>query len=78
MAEIAQRRRPDKERSLEIAFEKARSILERETTPAYASQALELPPDLKARIKTIRDPEKRIRAIVEFKMSARAQLSDRD
>jgi hypothetical protein len=78
IAEIAQQRKRDAERSLEIAFEKARSILERQTTPAHATQALELPPDLKARIKAIRDPEKRIRAIVEFKMSAKTQLTDRD
>jgi hypothetical protein len=78
IAEIAQQRRRETELSLEIAFKKARSILERQTTPAYAAQALELPPDLKARIMAIRDPEKRIRAIVEFKMSAKTQLTGRD
>jgi hypothetical protein len=53
-------------------------MLERETEPAHAIQTLELSPDLKARIKAIRDPEERIRAIVEFKMSAKRQSSDRE
>jgi hypothetical protein len=78
MADIAQRRRRDAERSLEIAFEKARPILERETASPHLIQELELPRDLKARIKAIRDPEARIRAIVEFKLSAKKQSSDRD
>jgi len=78
MAEIAQRRKRDMERSLEIVFERARSIIERETTSAHAIHALELPPDLKARIKAIRDPEKRIRAIVDFKMSAKTRWSDHE
>ncbi|HXZ97848.1 MAG TPA: hypothetical protein VED24_00615 [Candidatus Acidoferrum sp.] len=78
MAEVAQRRKRDMERSLETEFERARSIIERETTPAHAIQALELPPDLKARIKAIRDPEKRIRAIVEFKMSTKKRSSDHE
>jgi hypothetical protein len=78
MAEIAQRRRRDTERSLETAFEKARPILEKETASAHPMQTMELPPDLKARIKAIRDPEQRIRAIVEFKLSAKKQLSDRE
>jgi hypothetical protein len=34
-----------------------------------------LPADLKTRIAAMRDPEERIRAIVEFKLSVRTQSS---
>jgi hypothetical protein len=78
MAEIAQRRRLDIERSLETAFEKARLVLERETTSARPIRASELPADLEARVRAMPDPEQRIRAIVEFKLSTKTQASHHD
>ena len=74
IAEIAHRRRLDAERSLESVFEKAKPILERKPEPAYLVQA-ELPADLKTRIAAMPDPEERIRAIVEFKLSVRSRSS---
>ena len=75
IAEIAHRRRLDAERSLESVFEKAKPILERKPEPAYLVQALELPAELKARVAAMSDPEQRIRAIVEYKLSTRTQSS---
>jgi hypothetical protein len=75
IAEIAHRRRLDAERSLEGVFEKAKPILERNPQPAYLVQALELPAELKARVAAMSDPEERIRAIVEFKLSVRSRSS---
>jgi hypothetical protein len=78
IAEIAQRRRLDMERSLETAFEKVRLILERETTSARPIQTSELPADLEARVRAMPDPEQRIRAIVEFKLSIKTQAGHHD
>ena len=75
IAEIAHRRRLDAERSLESVFEKAKPILERKSEPAYLVQALELPAELKALVAAMSDPEQRIRAIVEYKLSTRTQSS---
>ena len=75
IAEIAHRRRLDAERSLESVFEKAKPIVDRKPEPAYLVQALELPADLKTRIAAMPDPEERIRAIVEYKLSTRTQSS---
>jgi len=75
IAEIAHRRRLDAERSLESVFEKAKPILERKPEPAYLVQALELPAELKTRIAAMPDPEQRIRAIVEYKLSVRSRSS---
>ena len=75
IAEIAHRRRLDTERSLESVFEKAKPILRREPEAAHPVEAFELPADLKTRIAAMRDPEERIRAIVEFKLSVRTQSS---
>jgi hypothetical protein len=75
IAEIAHRRRLDAERSLESVFEKAKPILERKPEPAYLVQALELPAELKTRIAAMPDPEERIRAIVEYKLSVRSRSS---
>jgi hypothetical protein len=75
IAEIAHRRRLDAERSLESVFEKAKPILERKPEPAYLVQALELPAELKARVAAMSDPEQRMRAIVEYKLSVRSQSS---
>ena len=78
IAEIVQRRKLDTERSLETAFEKARPILERETASARPIQTAELPADLEARVRAMPDPEQRIRAIVEFKLSHRTESSHHD
>jgi hypothetical protein len=78
MAEIAKRRRIDMERSLETAFEKARLVLERSTTSTQPIQASDLPASIKARVRAMPDPEQRIRAIVEFKLSTRIQSSHHD
>jgi hypothetical protein len=78
IAEIAQQRRLDTERSLEAAFEKARLVLERETASARPVQTSELPADLEARVRAMPDPEQRIRAIVEFKLSTRTQSGHHD
>jgi hypothetical protein len=75
IVEIAHRRSLDAERSLESVFEKAKPILERKPEPAYLVQALELPADLKTRIAAMLDPEQRIRAIVEYKLSVRSRSS---
>ena len=78
IAEIAQRRRLDTERPLETVFEKVKPILHREAESAHPVPASELPADLKARITAMPDPEQRIRAIVEFKLSAKTQPSHQD
>jgi len=75
IAEIAHRRSLDTERSLESVFEKAKPILRREPEAAHPVEAFELPADLKTRIAAMPDPEERIRAIVEFKLSTRTQSS---
>ncbi|MGA2310558.1 MAG: hypothetical protein ABSG57_13570 [Candidatus Bathyarchaeia archaeon] len=75
IAEIEHRRRLDAERSLESVFEKVKPILQRKPEPAYLVHALELPADLKTRIAAMPDPEERMRAIVEYKLSTRTQSS---
>jgi hypothetical protein len=75
IAEIAQQRRLDAEQSLEALFEKIRPILRRGVEWEHPAQASELPSDLKSRIMAIPDPEQRIRAIVEFKLSHRKRPS---
>jgi hypothetical protein len=75
IAEIAHLRSLNTERSLESVFEKAKPILERKPNPAYLVQALELPTELKTRVAAMLDPEQRIRAIVEYKLSVRSQSS---
>jgi len=66
------------ERSLETAFQKVRLILERETTSARPIQTSELPADLEARVRAMPDPEQKIRAIVEFKLSTKTQAGHHD
>ena len=66
------------ERSLETVFEKVRLILERETTSARPIQTSELPADLEARVRAMPDPEQKIRAIVEFKLSTKTQAGHHD
>jgi hypothetical protein len=75
IAELAHGRRLDAERSLESVFEKVKPILRREPEAAHPVEAFELPADLKTRIAAMRDPEERIRAIVEYKLSTRTQSS---
>jgi hypothetical protein len=65
----------DTERSLESAFEKVKPILKREPEAAHPVEAFDLPADLKTRIAAMPDPEERIRAIVEFRLSVRSQSS---
>ena len=60
---------------MESVFEKVKPILERKPEPAYLVQALELPAELKTRIAAMPDPEQRIRAIVEYKLSVRSRSS---
>jgi hypothetical protein len=78
IAEIAERRRLEDERSLDAAFEKARSILEREMPTEIPIQSPELPADVEARVRAMPDPEQRIRAIVEFKLSNRDKSGHRN
>jgi len=78
IAEIAQQRRLETERGLETAFGKVRLILEREETSANSIQTMELPADLDARVRAMPDPEQRIRAIVEFKLSTKTQAGHHD
>ncbi|MGD0549898.1 MAG: hypothetical protein ABSA81_05065 [Candidatus Bathyarchaeia archaeon] len=78
MAEIAQRRRLDTERSLETTFEKVRPILERATTSPRPIQTSKLPADFEARVRAMPDPEQRIRAILEFKLSTKTQAGHHD
>jgi hypothetical protein len=68
----------DTERCLETAFEKARLILEREKASARQIQTSKLPADLEARVRAMPDPEQRIRAIVEFKLSAKTHAGHHD
>jgi len=75
IAEIAHLRSLNTEHSLESVFEKAKPILERKPNPAYLVQALELPTELKTRVAAMLDPEQRIRAIVEYKLSTRTRSS---
>jgi hypothetical protein len=60
---------------LEAAFEKARPILRRMTVSSRPIQISNLPADIEARVRAMPDPEQRIRAIVEFKLSTRIQSS---
>ena len=60
---------------MESVFEKVKPILQRKPEPAYLVHALELPADLKTRIAAMPDPEERMRAIVEYKLSTRTQSS---
>ena len=78
IAEIAHRRRLNTEWSLDSVFEKVKPILQRKPELTLPSQACELPAELKARVAAMPDPEQRIRAIVEFKLSAIRQSSYRD
>jgi hypothetical protein len=78
MANIAQQRRLDAARSLENVFEKAKPILRRGKEPACPVQVAELSPDLKSRIAAMPNPEERIRAIVEFRLSARTDSGQHD
>ena len=78
MANIAQQRRLETARSLETVFEKVKPILRREKEPSCPVHVTELPPDLKARIAAMPNPEQRIRAIVEFRLSARTDSSQDD
>jgi hypothetical protein len=75
IAEIAHRRRLDTGRSLESMFEKAKPILRREPEAAHPVEVSKLPADLKTRIAAMLDPEQRIRAIVEYKLSVRSRSS---
>jgi len=77
IAQMADRRRLDMEQSLERVFEKVKPILNRQSaTESYITEP-ELPPDLLAKVAAMPDPEQRIRAIVEFRLSARKQTNDR-
>jgi len=78
VAEIAYQRRLDKARSLETVFEKVKPILQRKKEPAHPVHVAKLPPDLKARVAGMPDPEQRIRAIVEFRLSARTDSNQHD
>lgn len=78
VSDIGQQRRFDTSRSLDTVFEKVRLILQREKEPVCPVNVAELPPDLKARVAAMPGPERRIRAIVEFRLSARTDSSQHD
>lgn len=78
VANIARHRRLDAARSLETVFEKAIPILRRGKEPACLVYVAELPPDLRARVAAMPEPEQRIRAIVEFRLSAKTDSSQQD
>jgi hypothetical protein len=78
IADIAHQRRLDQARSLETVFEKVKPILQRKKEPAHPVHVAKLPPDLKAQVEAMPDPEQRIRAIMEFRLSARMDSSHQD
>jgi len=78
VADIAHQRRLDKARSLETVFEKVKPILQRKKELAHPVHIAKLPPDLKARVAAMPDPEQRIRAIVEFRLSAKTDSNQHD
>lgn len=63
---------------MEIVFEKVKPILRRKPESAHPVAPFELPADLRARIAAMPDAEQRIRAIVEFKLSAKPRTSHQD
>ena len=72
------RRKMKAERSLETVFEKAKPILRGEVEPVHPAQPSEIPADLKAQVSNMTDPEQRIRAIVEFKLSGKILQNHQD
>lgn len=76
MAVIADRRKPNTVQTLDGVFEKVKPILKREPTPERPAREIELPAALVAKVAAMPDAEQRIRAIVEYKMSARSQADD--
>jgi hypothetical protein len=77
MAEMT-RRKMKAERNLETVFEKAKPILRREVKPVRPARPSEIPADLKAQVSAMDDPEQRIRAIVEFKLSGKMHQNHQD
>jgi len=57
--------------SLDRVFERVRPILNRKPVSESSIRYPDLPPALKAKVLAMPDAEDRIRAIVEFKLSAR-------
>jgi len=77
IAEIADRREPDIVQSLDRVFEKVKPILNRGSASEPPIREFELPASLMAKVGNMPDAEQKIRAIVEFKLSARKQANDR-
>lgn len=77
IAQISDRRRLDMEQSLERVFEKVKPILNRQSALEPPISKPELPAAFLAKVAAMPDAERRIRAIVEFKLSARKQPNDR-
>ena len=77
MAETT-RRKMEAERTLETVFEKVKPILRGEVEPARPARPSQIPTDLKAQVSAMTDPEQRIRAIVEFKLSGKMQQNHQD
>jgi len=66
------------ERNLETVFEKVKPILRGEIEPVRLARSSEIPADLKAQVSAMTDPEQRIRAIVEFKLSGKMHQNHQD
>lgn len=76
IAELALQRTRNVDQSLEKVFEKVRPVLHRKVEQTTTVRNTELPALLKEKIMTIPDPEERIRAIVDFRLSHRTRSVD--
>ena len=63
--------------SLERVFERVKPILNREPVSESPTRYPDLPPALKTKVPAMPDADERIRAIVEFRLSARPHV-DKD
>lgn len=76
IAQIANRRRLGMEQSLDRVFEKVEPILNRQSATQSPVRESELPAALLEKVAAMPDAEQKIRAIVEFKLSARKRADD--
>jgi hypothetical protein len=77
IAELALQRTRNADQSLEEVFERVRPILYRKVEQTTTVRNAELPALLKQKIMTIPDPEQRVRAMVDFRMSRRTRRMDK-
>ena len=73
MVRIADQRRHRQNDDMERILGRVRHILHPKSQAPVPTQRPELPPQLKARIAAIPDAEERIRAVVDYMLSSKAQ-----